>query len=167
MLRRMRIFGSEARVSVMVSLLGLPGLLGGCAYGEMREVVRSQFAAETNCPSVSVEPRKVYDQDYKEGQYLVTGCDVVRTYSCSADTGLVSYDDKSCTFINGEMVKPKEPPKPVTGPAEGEDMDSPPPAASIDDEPKPTVTAAPAKTQSRFSGGGAKASGSAGAKFGK
>lgn len=108
------------RTTVCLCLL----LLAGCAYGELKQVLRAQVAAETNCGDLTVETTPMYQPNHKPGTYRVKGCDVDRTYECPEDDGLVSYGDKVC--------------KPVAAPA------TPPPVAAepaLDDpalsEPSP------------------------------
>lgn len=69
---------------------------GGCAYGELKQVLRAQVAAETDCGDVTVETTPMYMPGYKPGQYRVKGCGVDRLYECPPDEGLVSYSDSPC-----------------------------------------------------------------------
>ncbi len=89
----------------------------GCAYGEVRQVIRAQFASELNCPEVTLKRRALWYVSDEPDQYMVTGCGVVRTYSCPNVSGLVSYDKPPCTYVNGNADAPKEA---VMAPEEGE-----------------------------------------------
>jgi hypothetical protein len=115
----------------MLRRMSTPNLLGftilalalgsGCAYGELRQVLRAQVASETDCPDVTVQKSSPYAPGYKENQYTVRGCGVDRVYTCNED-GMVSYGDAKCTYTSGaSMQKPAELPPP----AEGEDLPEP------------------------------------------
>jgi len=84
----------------------------GCAYGEMREVLRTSLASEHNCPEVKVVPQnrphlRELQPEYNN-QYRVTGCGLQRTYTCPAETGLVEYGTAArCTFIEGDPNSPE------------------------------------------------------------
>lgn len=78
-----------------IAILSL-SVLGGCAYGELKQVLRAQVAAETDCGDVTVEATPMYTPGYKPGQYRVKGCGVNRLYECPPDDGLVSYGDNPC-----------------------------------------------------------------------
>jgi hypothetical protein len=71
-------------------------VVAGCAYGELKQVLRAQVAAETNCGDLTVETTPIYMPGYKPGQYRVKGCGVDRLYECPPDEGLVSYGDTAC-----------------------------------------------------------------------
>jgi hypothetical protein len=90
-------------------------VLGGCAYGELKQVLRAQVAAETNCGDVTVESTPIYMPGYKPGQYRVKGCGVDRTYECPKEDGLVAYGDKLCKAV--EAKAPAAAPAPVGDPA--------------------------------------------------
>lgn len=91
--------------------IGLPAFaaLAGCAYGEVRQVLRAQFASELACREVQIE-KKGYaylpDGSDKE-RYKITGCGVERTYTCARDAGLVSYDEPACTWVAGDPDRPQ------------------------------------------------------------
>jgi hypothetical protein len=92
-------------VTVVVLLAG-----SGCAYGEVRHVVRSQFAAEVDCAEVQVERKGLayLPDDSGKDRYKVVGCGVERTYTCPRDAGLVSYDDEAlCTWVEGDSDRPQ------------------------------------------------------------
>lgn len=80
----------------------------GCAYGEVRQVVRAQFASELDCPEVFILKRDAWYQYENPNQFKVTGCGVMRTYTCPPDaTGRVSYDEPACTWVEGDADAPK------------------------------------------------------------
>jgi hypothetical protein len=106
---------SQRTTTVCLSLL----LLGGCAYGELKQVLRAQVAAETKCGDLTVETTPMYQPNHKPGTYRVKGCDVDRTYECPQDDGLVSYGDKVCKPV---AAAPATPP-PVAAEPAPEDAD--------------------------------------------
>jgi hypothetical protein len=89
----------------------------GCAYGEIRQVVRAQFASELDCPEVFIIKRDAWYQYENPNQFKVTGCGVMRTYTCPPEaTGRVSYDEPQCTWVEGDADAPKmAEPKPEDG----------------------------------------------------
>ncbi len=120
----------------------------GCAYGEVRQVIRAQFASELNCPEVTLKHRALWYVSDSPDQYLVTGCGVVRTYSCPNVSGLVSYDTPPCTYVNGNADAPKRAvlaPEEDTSDTSGGAAPEPEPAKS-DTATKPG-TAAPGKSK--------------------
>jgi hypothetical protein len=103
MLRAMRV-----RPSLIMALCGVGlSLSSGCAYGEVRQVIRAQFASELNCPEVVLKKRALWYLYDNDNQYNVTGCGVVRTYTCKNVSGLVSYDKPACTWVNGNSDAPE------------------------------------------------------------
>jgi hypothetical protein len=105
MLRAMKI-----RPYVQVcSLSMLAGLLVGCAYGEVRQVIRAQFANDTGCAAVKLQKRSTWYAEEDPNQYKVRGCGVVRTYTCADHDldDLVSYDEPACTWVDGDADAPK------------------------------------------------------------
>lgn len=90
-------------------LLALTALSGGCAYGEMTQVIRAQVATETDCTNVVVRRATSFTPGVQPGTsiYLVTGCDKLeRFYTCKDDDGgLASYDTK-CEFKQGAPSMP-------------------------------------------------------------
>jgi hypothetical protein len=130
-------------VALCVSLFA--GL--GCAYGEVRQVVRAQFASELDCPEVFILKRDAWYQYENPNQFKVTGCGVMRTYTCPKEaSGRVSYDEPACTWVEGDADAPKmAEPVPEDGAmqdAEGiEPLDESPPepleSEPADDEDKP------------------------------
>jgi hypothetical protein len=80
----------------------------GCAYGELRQVVRAQFASELDCPEVFIVKRDAWYQYENPNQFKVTGCGVVRSYTCPPEaSGRVSYDEQQCTWVEGDADAPK------------------------------------------------------------
>jgi hypothetical protein len=81
----------------------------GCAYGEVRQVVRAQFASDVDCGDVQVEKKGLHyaPDEGNEERYKVTGCGVERTYTCPKDAGLVSYGDATCTWVLGDSDRPQ------------------------------------------------------------
>ena len=89
-----------------IVVLGWSLLAGaGCAYGEVRQVIRAQFASETHCSEVQLKRRDTWYAYDGPDQYKVIGCGQVRTYTCPA-SGLVSYDKPACTWVNGDADAP-------------------------------------------------------------
>ena len=124
---------AELRVVLFLLTSGAVAL-GGCAYGELKQVLRAQVAAETSCGDVTIESSPMYQPGHKPGQYRVKGCGVDRTYNCPKEEGLVSYGDKICTYVDTKSIKPPEP-MPAADPTldeGGESLDSAEPPA---DEP--------------------------------
>jgi len=81
--------------------------VSGCAYGEVRQVIRAQFASELSCPEVTLRRRDIWYSYDGPDQYKVEGCGVMRTYTCPASNGLVSYDEPACTWVEGDADAPK------------------------------------------------------------
>jgi hypothetical protein len=102
MLRAM--FVRSSLVSVLV--LGSASLVG-CAHGEVRQVIRAQFASELSCPEVTLKKRDTWYAYEGPDQYKVIGCGVVRTYTCPAGDGMASYDEPACTWVNGDADAPQ------------------------------------------------------------
>lgn len=126
----------RSRVLVLSLLIAGPVLAaGGCAYGELKQVLRAQVASETNCGDVTVENSSVYAPGHKPNQYRVRGCGLDRTYDCPEQKGLVSYGAKVCSYTDAKSVKPPEAaPPPPSGDTGGEPMDAPPPDDSAGGE---------------------------------
>jgi hypothetical protein len=125
---------AESRLTRTLTLLVLGGglmlALGGCAYGELKQVLRAQVASEISCADVTIENSSPYAPNYKPGQYRVKGCGVDRTYECPKETGLVSYNSKICSYVDSKSVKPPEPTPSAAGgedPAMADPMDDAPP----------------------------------------
>jgi len=110
--------------------------LGGCAYGQLKQVLRAQVAAETDCGDVTIESSPLFQPGYQPNQYRVRGCGIDRTYNCPRREGLVSYSDKSCTYVDTKSIKPPDPMPSASSdpdPALEEPLEPEPPA----DEPPP------------------------------
>jgi hypothetical protein len=120
MLRRM--FGTSAGFSRIVTC-AVFALVGGCAYGEMRDVLRAQVASESQCVELSVHKTAAFRQGYQENQYEVKGCGVERVYTCK-QSGLVAYGHAECTYVATNAPKP-----PAPAPVSTDDSDLPPPAS--------------------------------------
>lgn len=126
MLRAMLIRG------VVVSC-ALVALASGCAYGPTRQVIRAQFASELSCPEVKLTKRNAWYAEENPNQYKVTGCGVVRTYTCTGDEELVSYDEPACTWVEGDADAPQHKASPDAAPVD-EAMDTP-----MDDSSNPEM----------------------------
>jgi hypothetical protein len=94
---------------MLLALASGPVVLSGCAYGELKQVLRAQVAAETSCGDVTIESSPMFQPGHQPGQYRVKGCGVDRTYNCPKEDGLVSYGDKICTYVDSRSIKPPEP----------------------------------------------------------
>jgi hypothetical protein len=139
MLRAMR-----ARALPIVVLSCMSSLVAvGCAYGEVRQVIRAQFASELNCSEVQIKRRDTWYAYEGPDQYKVMGCGEVRTYTCPAHQGLTSYDKPACPWVKGDADAPTH----TADTSEDAAMEAPAtapgkPAAAA---PKPAAAAAPAK----------------------
>jgi hypothetical protein len=121
--------------SVALSPLALLLLstVSGCAYGELSQVLRTQVASEADCPEILVTKKglKYFDEDPETDQYMVSGCGMLRTYTCPAADGLIKYGSEPCTFVEGDPDRPvMKAPEPMT---EGDPFGDG--APSLDDEP--------------------------------
>lgn len=140
MLRAMQIRGL-----LVVSLVGsaLPILGSGCAYGEVRQVLRAQFASDVGCADVKLKRRDAWYAAENPHQYKIIGCGVTRSYTCTQEQaeGLVSYDEPACSWVEGDADAPKPKVMPTEG---GEPMDEPMDEPSMDeppmDEPEPEAS---------------------------
>ena len=122
-----RVTEMQRSILTSVGMLGsLALLVTGCAYGELKQVLRAQVASETNCADVSVEQQSLSQPGHKPGQYRVKGCGVDRVYECPKDEGLVSYNSKVCSYVDAHAAKPPEPPVPAAEASPDEPMDAPP-----------------------------------------
>jgi hypothetical protein len=97
----------SARSNVVIALGFGVFAAFGCAYGEVRQVVRAQFASELDCPEVFIIKRDAWYQYESPNQFKVKGCGVMRTYTCPVDAGRVSYGEPACTWIEGDADAPK------------------------------------------------------------
>jgi hypothetical protein len=70
-------------------------------------VIRAQFAAELSCPEVTLKKRDTWYVYDGPDQYKVTGCGVIRTYTCPAGDGMASYDEPACTWVEGDADAPQ------------------------------------------------------------
>jgi hypothetical protein len=111
----------------------------GCAYGEVRQVVRAQFASELDCPEVFIVKRDAWYQYENPNQFKVTGCGVMRTYTCPKEaSGRVSYDEPACTWVEGDADAPKmAAPVPEEGAVDGEGIEPLDESAPEPAEPEP------------------------------
>jgi hypothetical protein len=90
----------------MVPLAMALALLSGCAHSDMRTVLRAQFATELDCPEVQIQKRQLWYASKSPHQYKITGCGVVRTYTCPETDEFVSYDEPQCTWVDGDADAP-------------------------------------------------------------
>ena len=102
MLRAMRVSPNRMMVVIVLGVVAA----SGCAYGEVRQVIRAQFASEFDCPEVQLRKRDSWYAQDNPNQFKVTGCGKVRTYTCDQDVGLVSYDSPACKFVEGDADAP-------------------------------------------------------------
>jgi hypothetical protein len=126
------IFRSSVSRSVFAGV-ALATLVSGCAYGNVRQVLRAQFASDIGCADVTIKKRDFWYVSDNPHQYKISGCGTMRTYTCTQEDaeGLISYDEPACKWEEGDADAPK--PK-VHAPAdpmdegmegEGEPMDAP------------------------------------------
>jgi hypothetical protein len=91
-------------------------LLGACAYGEMRQVLRAEVASEANCPDLKVTKVPAYAEGYTENQFKVTGCGIDRVYTCDEKAGLVKFGSADCKYVaGGPKAAPAAAPAPGSG----------------------------------------------------
>jgi hypothetical protein len=102
MLRAMRVTPNRMMMSIVLGVVAA----SGCAYGEVRQVIRAQFASEYDCPEVQLRKRDSWYAQDNPNQFKVTGCGKVRTYTCDKDVGLVSYDSPACKWVEGDADAP-------------------------------------------------------------
>lgn len=98
------------------SILMLGQLLGGCAYGEMRQVLRAEVASDANCPDLQVTKVPAYAEGYQDNQYHVVGCGIDRTYTCNDEGGLVKFGSADCKFADNKVARPAVAPAPAAAP---------------------------------------------------
>lgn len=81
----------------------------GCAYGNVRQVLRAQFASDVGCSAVTIKKRDFWYVADNPHQYKISGCGVMRTYTCTAEDaeGLLSYDEPACKWEEGDADAPK------------------------------------------------------------
>jgi hypothetical protein len=119
----------RVRASSLLVLFALS--FSGCAYGEMRYVLRSQVAKESGCADLMVQKQSPYAPGYTPNNYVIRGCGIERVYSCQDDGGLVKYGSAQCSYKATNVPPPAAAPTPATepgGPDEG-------PAPDEDDAP--------------------------------
>lgn len=107
----------------LTSAVLLSEMLVGCAYGEMRQVLRAQVASEADCPELQVSKVPAYAEGYAENQYKVLGCGIDRIYTCNDPGGLVKFGSADCKYVATATPKPAAAPAPAdeTGGGEMED----------------------------------------------
>lgn len=135
------IFAGAGPLVTGLLLSSAVSLAGGCAYGEVRQVLRAQFASEVGCSDVKLSKRSTWYVSENPNQYKISGCGVVRTYSCTEEqaSGFVSYDEPACSWEEGDSDAPKMKQMPAEGEEPMDDMgDAPmdepmPPADDMDD----------------------------------
>ena len=104
----------------LTSAVLLSEMLVGCAYGEMRQVLRAQVASEADCPELQVTKVPAYAEGYQENQYKVLGCGIDRLYTCNDPGGLVKFGDADCKYVAAAAPKPAAGPAPVDESSGGE-----------------------------------------------
>ena len=124
-------------------------LLGGCAYGEVRQVVRAHFASEFDCPEVMLKKRELWYSYEGPDQFKAIGCGHVRTYTCP-DKGMVSYDEPVCTFVEGDADAPTL----AKMTEDGAEEESAPPLDEPGDAPEPSDDTSGGEDTGGESGGG-------------
>jgi len=171
MLRAMRV--SPYRMMVLMVLGAVAAT--GCAYGEVRQVIRAQFASEFDCPEVQLRKRDSWYAQDNPNQFKVTGCGKVRTYTCDKEVGLVSYDSPACKFVEGDADAPgaekanqpnpatEEMPNDEAAPEPSNDDDSSSDSSSSSDS---TSESSDSDSSADVSSSGGKAKASAGFKVG-
>jgi len=108
-LRRDGRIGILRAVRHIVLGLVLPLLVGACAYGEIRQVLRAEFANELDCPEVQIQKKgfSYLEENPDAERYLLKGCGVMRTYTCPPDQGMVPYEESGCTWTEGDADREK------------------------------------------------------------
>jgi hypothetical protein len=89
--------------------VALATLVSGCAYGNVRQVLRAQFASDVDCSQVTIKKRDFWYISDNPHQYKISGCGVMRTYTCDQEDadGLISYDEPACKWEEGDADAPK------------------------------------------------------------
>jgi hypothetical protein len=127
----------QNRSGVACAALALVLFSSGCAYGELRQVLRAEVASEANCPDVVIQKSSPFAPGYKDNQYTVRGCGVDRIYTCKED-GLVAFGHADCTYTAGATAGGKPAAAPAPAAPAGDSSDpalAPPPPASDSNEP--------------------------------
>ena len=170
MLRAMRVSPNRMMALVVLGVVAT----SGCAYGEVRQVIRAQFASEFNCTEVQLRKRDSWYAQDNPNQFKVTGCGKVRTYTCDKEVGLVSYDSPACKFVEGDADAPgadkanqpnpatEEMPNDEAAPEPSNDDDSSSDSSSSSD----STSESDSDSSADVSSGGGKAKASAGFKVG-
>jgi hypothetical protein len=123
------IFRSSVSRSALVGL-ALAATGSGCAYGSVRQVLRAQFASDVGCADVTIKKRDFWYVSDNPHQYKISGCGVMRTYTCTQEDAdsLISYDEPACKWEEGDADAPKPktmaPADPMDDEA-GDSMDEP------------------------------------------
>lgn len=122
------IFRSSVSRSALVGL-ALAAAGSGCAYGNVRQVLRAQFASDVDCADVTIKKRDFWYVSDNPHQYKISGCGVMRTYTCTQEDadGLVSYDEPACKWEEGDADAPKPKMQAPADPMDegGDPMDEP------------------------------------------
>jgi hypothetical protein len=100
-------------------------LSSGCAYGEMRQVLRSQVATESKCSDITVQKQSPYAPGYTENNYTVKGCGIDRVYTCKDDGGLVKFGSAECSYKASNAAPAGGAPSPAAAPMGDDDSDLP------------------------------------------
>jgi hypothetical protein len=128
--------------SQVVAGVAVATLVSGCAYGNVRQVLRAQFASDLDCSDVTIKKRDFWYVSDNPHQYKISGCGVMRTYTCTKDDaeGLISYDEPACKWEEGDADAPKFKARPADEPMdesmeyEGDSMEAPADAPADDME---------------------------------
>lgn len=95
--------------SSVLTGVAVAALASGCAYGNVRQVLRAQFASDVDCSDVTIKKRDFWYVADNPHQYKISGCGVMRTYTCTKEDaeGLISYDEPACKWEEGDADAPK------------------------------------------------------------
>ena len=113
------------------STLLLGQLLSGCAYGELRQVLRAEVASEADCPELQVTKVPAYAEGYQDNQFYVKGCGIDRVYTCNDEGGLVKFGSADCKYANAGATQPAAGAPPAAAPM----MDDMGDEGGLDSEP--------------------------------
>ena len=136
-LRRLPLVSVVFKSALPVLGLALVASSSGCAYGSVRQVLRAQFASDTGCSAVTLKKRDFWYVSDNPHQYKISGCGVMRTYTCTKEDaeGLISYDEPACKWEEGDADAPKPKAQQAADPMD-DSMDSEPmdePSDSMDE----------------------------------
>jgi len=124
--------------ALVVAGVTLAATASGCAYGSVRQVLRAQFASDVDCSAITIKRRNFWYVSDNPHQYKISGCGVMRTYTCTQEDadGLISYDEPACKWEEGDADAPKPKARPAQ-PADDDMYDEPEPYQPDDsmDEP--------------------------------